>query len=113
MKRIVLALTGLTALLLVACAPQAQVATNVIPTLISVSTSNGEVVLQGRYFGNGGEGSSVLVSADVDGEDGVSVTPSSWSSSRIVFDAPDDVAPGFVFVVVDDVMSNGLPTDLN
>ncbi len=114
MKRTVLALTGLIALLLAACAPSAQVATNVVPTLISVSTSDSEgVVLQGRYFGNGGEGSFVLVSADVDGEDGVVVDPTSWSSNRISFRAPEDAGPGFVFVVVDDVMSNGLPADLD
>ena len=115
MKRFVLVLTGLAALLLAACAPSAQVATNVIPTLISVRPPNdaGQVVLQGRYFGGGHDGSFVLVSADADGEGGTTVTAVSWSPTRIVFQAPDGLAAGFVFVVVDGISSNGLPADLN
>ncbi len=113
MKRFVLVLTGLAALLLAACAPSAQVALNVVPTIISVSKSGTDVLLQGRYFGGGGEGSYVLVSADVDGEGGVQVTASSWSPNRIVFTAPSGLPAGFVFVVVGDVMSTGLPADLN
>ena len=113
MKRFVLALTGLAALLLAACAPSAQVATNVIPTLISVRVDAGQVVLQGRYFGGGHDGSFVLVSANVDGEEGTMVSATSWSPNRIVFEAPDGLSAGFVFVIVDGVSSNGLPADLN
>jgi hypothetical protein len=112
-KRFVLVLTGLAALLLAACAPSAQVATNVVPTLISVNASGGEVVLQGRWFGGGHEGSHVVVAANVDGDDGTMVDVTSWSPTRIVFQAPDGLAAGFVFVVVDGIASNGLPADLN
>lgn len=113
MKRFVLALTGLAVLLLAACAPSAQVALNVIPTLISVRSEAGQVVLQGRYFGGGSDESYVLVSANVDGEEGTMVSATSWSPNRIVFQAPDGNGAGFVFVVVDGVSSNGLPADLN
>lgn len=113
MKRFVLALTGFAALMLAACAPSAQVATNVIPTLISVRSDAGQVVLQGRYFGGGHDGSRVVVAANADGEGGVDATVRSWSPTRIVFDAPSGLAAGFVFVVVDGVSSNGLPADLN
>lgn len=114
MKRFILVLAGFAALMLTACVPSAEVAMNVVPTLISVKASGGQVVLQGRYFGRGQEGSHVLVAADADGEGGA-VVPSvtSWNSNRIVFSAPSGLAPGFVYVVVDGVRSNGLPADLN
>jgi hypothetical protein len=113
-KRYVLVLTGLLALMLAACAPTSQVALNVVPTLISARPlgPSGEVVLQGRYFGGGGEGSHVLVGADVLGEGGTMVTASSWSPNRIEFTAPAGTGPGFVFVVVNGIPSNGLPVDL-
>ncbi len=114
MKRFVLVLTGLLAIVLAACAPTSVVANNVVPTLISAAppSAGGEVVLQGRYFGGGGENSYVLVGADVLGEGGSTVETVSWSPNRIVFVAPAGTGPGFVFVVVNDVMSNGLPVDL-
>ena len=114
MKRFVLVLTGLLAILLVACAPTSQVALNVVPTLISARppSASGEVVLNGRYFGSGGETSYVLVAADVSGEGGERITPSSWAPTRIAFTAPVGTGPGFVYVIVDGVSSNGLPVDL-
>lgn len=114
MKRYVLVLTGLLALMLAACAPTSQVASNVVPTLISAAapSPSGEVVLQGRYFGGGGEGSYVLVGADVLGEGGTQVTATSWTPNRIEFTAPTGTRPGFVYVVVRGVLSNGLPVDL-
>ena len=115
MKRFVLVSTGLLALLLAACAPTSQVALNVVPTLISKQGPNadGEVILQGRYFGGGSAGDShVVVGADIEGDGGTRVTTTSWSPNRIVFTAPADVGPGFVFVVVNGVRSNGLPIDL-
>jgi hypothetical protein len=113
-KRYVLVLTGLLALMIAACAPTSQVASNVVPTLISArpSSATGEVVLQGRYFGGGGEGSHVLVGADVLGEGGTRVTASSWTPNRIEFTAPAGTGPGFVYVVVGGMLSNGLPVDL-
>jgi len=113
-KRFVLVSTGLLAFVLAACAPTSVVANNVVPTLISATppTAAGEVVLQGRYFGGGGENSYVLVGADVLGDGGTSVAAASWSPNRIVFVAPAGTGPGFVYVVVNDVKSNGLPVDL-
>ena len=81
MKRSVLVLAGLLAILLAACVPSSQVARNVVPQLISASPPNaaGDVVLQGRYFGGGGEGSYVLLGANVDAEGGVRVlVPEAW-----------------------------------
>jgi hypothetical protein len=113
-KRTVLVLTGLIAILLAACAPTSLVATNVVPRLISASPPNadGEVLLQGRYFGGGGEGSYVLVGANMNGEGGVEATVASWATTRITFAPPAQVGPGYVFVVVGGTPSNGLPLDL-
>lgn len=105
-------------LLLAACAPQAAVQNQVVPTLISVTIppEGGPVVLQGRYFGDGrggeNEESYVLVGADIDGEGGVRVDPSTWTPSRIEFAAPGGAGYGFVYVVVKGVRSNGLPANL-
>ena len=114
MKRFVLVSTGLLAILLAACAPTSQVALNVVPTLISVRApdASGEVVLQGRYFGGGSGDSYVLAGADVEGQGGTQVATSSWAPTRIVFTAPAGIGPGFVYVVVDGIRSNGLPVDL-
>jgi hypothetical protein len=113
-KRFVLVSTGLLALVLAACAPTSQVALNVVPTLISARTlgPSGDVVLQGRYFGGGGEGSYVLVGANVNGEGGVEAPVSSWSTTRVTFVPPAQVGPGYVFVVVSGTFSNGLPLSL-
>ena len=102
-----------------ACAPQSTIQQSVTPTLISVTvpeSGSGPVVLQGRYFGDGQEGeadnSYVLVGANIDGSDGVRVNPGTWTANRITFAAPANAGYGFVFVVVDGKMSNGLPADL-
>ena len=110
---------------LAACAPQTTIQNRVTPTLISVTVPQGDVgpvVLQGRYFGDGEEGealteegeaaSYVIVGANIDGTDGVIVEPGLWTPTRITFAVPDNAGYGFVFVVVDGVMSNGLPANL-
>jgi hypothetical protein len=101
------------ALLLSACRPSAVVATEVVPTLISVQARDpSAVVLQGRYFGGGGGESYVLVSANVEGEDGTRVEASEWSPTRIVFEAPAQSGGSFVIVVADGRRSNPLPANL-
>lgn len=104
-------------LVLAACAPQASVETNVQPTLFSVTAPEqigGELLLQGRYFGDGLEGknSYVILGADINGDGGGRIIPASWSPSRIALTVPEQVGYGFVFVVVDGVKSNGLPANL-
>jgi hypothetical protein len=113
-KRVALLSIGLVALLLAACAPSAAVATQVVPTIISLQIAPGtnDVVLQGRYFGGGGEGSYVLVGARNDGTGGEPVATDSWSPTRITFTAPSGSNGTFVFVVVGDLASNGMPANL-
>ncbi|MBA2667498.1 MAG: hypothetical protein H0U69_10745 [Trueperaceae bacterium] len=114
MKRVALISIGLVALVLAACAPSAVVATNVVPTIISlqVAADSNHVVLQGRYFGGGGEGSYVIAGANSDGQNGERVSVDLWSPTRIEFTAPSDTNGTFVFVVVDDIPSNGMPANL-
>ncbi len=115
MKRgALMTILGLAAvLLLAACRPSAVVATQVVPTLISIQTRDAPtIVLQGRYLGGGGGDSYVLVGANVDAEGGVRVEAESWSPSRIVFEAPPEIADGFVFVFADGRRSNPLPPNL-
>lgn len=119
MKRLSLVATVLVALLLGACAPTVTVQDNVLPTLISVTVppaADGPVVLQGRYFGDGFGGMSddsyVIVGADISGDEGMRVTPSSWSTTRIEFAIPEGAGSGFIYVVVDGVRSNGIPANL-
>lgn len=112
----VLALLALGSL--AACAPQAGFQTNVQPTLISVTAPGafgGELVLQGRYFGDGqgGEGDSyVVLGADISGEGGGRLEAASWSPSKITLSVPRGAGYGYVFVVVNSVQSNGLPANL-
>lgn len=112
-------MTFLGVIALSACAPQSTIQQSVTPTLISVTvpqSGTGAVVLQGRYFGDGQEGeaddSYVLVGANIDGSEGVRVDPGTWTPNRITFTVPSNAGYGFVFVVVDGKMSNGLPADL-
>lgn len=108
----------LLVLLLAACAPQTSVETNVQPTLFSVTAPGevgGELLLQGRYFGDGeggGNDSYVLLGADISGENGGRIRAASWSPSRITLRVPENAGYGFVFVVVDGVRSNGVPANL-
>jgi len=118
-KRLAWIALGVLATLIAACAPTPQVGTNVVPTLIAVTppqTAGGTVVLQGRYFGDSQSGqnanSYVLVGADMNGDGGMKVTPTSWSASRIEFTEPQSPGYGFVFVVANGVKSNGLPANL-
>lgn len=113
MKRLSLVAFGLVVLALAACAPPAIVSQNVVPTIISLQVVDGnDVVLQGRYFGGGGDDSHVLVGANADGEGGTAVSPASWSPTRIEFTAPQGTNASFVFVVVNGVRSNGMPANL-
>lgn len=107
-------IAGLAAVLLVAaCTPSATVATEVVPTLISVQARDASaVVLQGRYFGGGGGDSYVLISTDVSGDDGVRVEASDWSPTRITFASPAGSGGSFVIVVADGRHSNPLPANL-
>ncbi len=107
----------LSLLALAACAPQTSVETNVQPTLFSVTAPDevgGELVLQGRYFGDGqgGNASYVVLGADINGEGGGRIKTTSWAPSRITLDVPRNAGYGFVFVYVDEVKSNGLPANL-
>jgi len=118
-KRLAWLILGLVALALSACAPTVTVADNVVPSLIAISvpaTAGGNVVLQGRYFGDGmggaAENSYVIVGADMSGNGGMQPTVSSWTPTRIEFAAPEGAGSGFVFVVVAGVRSNGLPANL-
>ncbi|HKI58281.1 MAG TPA: hypothetical protein VKA00_03555 [Trueperaceae bacterium] len=118
-KRLAWIALGLIAIALAACAPTPHVDTNVVPTLIAVTspqTAGGTVVLQGRYFGDGqggqASGSYVLVGADTNHTGGMKVTPTSWTPNRIEFPEPDNAGYGYVFVFVRGVPSNGLPANL-
>ena len=119
MKRLALLILGVVALALSSCAPTVSVADNVIPTLIAVSVppaAGGNVVLQGRYFGDGfggnAAGSYVIVGADMSANGGIQPTIVSWTPTRIEFTAPEGAGSGFVFVYVAGVRSNGLPANL-
>ena len=120
MKRVLALTIGALALLIAAaCAPPTTVQHNVLPTLVSVTVAQDdsrEVVLQGRYFGDGQSGeaddSYIILGADVDGKGGVEVRAQDWSPSRITLTAPMEAGRGFVFVVTGGVKSNGLPANL-
>ena len=119
MKRLAWLILGLVALALSACAPTVSVSDNVVPSLIAISVppaAGGNVVLQGRYFGDGfggtAENSYVIVGADMSGNGGVQPTVTSWTPTRIEFLAPEGAGSGFVFVYVAGVRSNGLPANL-
>ena len=107
-------------LLLSACAPKVDLSTEVKPTLISVKVpqnTEGKLVLQGRYFGDGqggaGVDSYVVLGADIDGENGVRVAPDEWSPSKIVINkVPLDAGYGYAYVVVNGQASNALPANL-
>jgi biotin transporter BioY len=115
-NRLALAI-GLFVLVLSACAPQAQVENNVVPTLFSTSVRGDTVVLQGRYLGDGqgGEasGSYVLLGANYNGSGGVRAPVLSWTTNRIEVSVPSGAGYGYGFVFVDRLRSNGLPVDLN
>ncbi len=107
-------------LFLSACAPKAELSTEIKPTLLSVTvpqTADGDLVLQGRYFGDGqrgaGEESYVILGADISGKGGVRVVPDTWSPSKIVINnVPSDAGFGYAYVVVDGTASNSLPANL-
>jgi hypothetical protein len=108
---------GLFLLALTACAPQAQVENNVVPTLVSTSVRSGNVVLQGRNFGDGqggqGSGTYVVLGAEYSGGGGVRAEAVSWSANRIEVSVPPRAGYGYAFVYVNGVRSNGLPVNLN
>lgn len=116
-NRLALVAIGLFLLVLTACAPQAQVENNVIPTLVSTSVDDDTVVLQGRYFGDGQDGeasgSYVILGANYNGGGGVRAPVVSWSPSRIEVSVPEGVGYGYAFVFVDGIRSTGLPININ
>jgi hypothetical protein len=108
---------GLFLLALSACAPQARVENNVVPTLVSTTVKGDSVILQGRNFGDGQGGQSggsyVVLGADYGGGGGVRAEVVSWSGNRIEVNVPPRAGYGYAFVYVDRVRSNGLPVNLN
>lgn len=111
---------GALALLLVlaACAPAAEgVDEKVQPTLYAVTAPEefgGEMLLQGRYFGDGQDGdgdSYVIMGANIYGKNGGRLKPNTWSPNKITLKMPEKSGYGFVFVVVDGVKSNGIPVN--
>jgi len=117
-RHLVTVLAPLALGLLAACTPQTSIETNVQPTLFSASAPDvigGDLVLQGRYFGDGQDGkgdSYVILGADINGEGGGQLEVTDWSPSKITLHVPRNAGYGFVFVVVDGVKSNGLPANL-
>jgi hypothetical protein len=103
-------------MLLSACAPSLNIETNVIPQLFSAKVDGDIIKLQGRYWGDGMNGTSeasyVLIGADVNGDGGVAVRANSWSTTRIEASIPEGAGYGHVFVVVDGTRSNGLPLNI-
>ena len=117
MKRLISIFALASILVLSACDPAVRIENNVLPTLYSTTapqTMGEPLVLQGRYFGDGGESSEsyVIVGADISGEGGVRVTPEDWSPKRISLAVPEGAGAGYVFVVSRGLRSNGLPANL-
>ena len=117
MNRLALVAIGLFLLALTACAPQAQVEDNVVPTLVSATVNGDSVLLQGRYFGDGqngqANGSYVVLGANYNGGGGVRAPVVSWGPSRIEVSVPEGTGYGYAFVYVDRLRSNGLPVNVN
>ncbi len=119
MKRLALIALGLIGAVLSSCAPAPSVVTNVPVTLISVSApaaKGDNVVLQGRYFGDGRTGGDsvnyVVIGANAEGNGGQHAQVVEWTPTRIVFVAPETGGSGWVFVVAGGVRSNGLPVNI-
>ncbi|MDR9391447.1 MAG: hypothetical protein RI554_05400 [Trueperaceae bacterium] len=122
-------LAATAALLLAGCLPADPGAMGVRPTLVSVqvptdpptdapedATTDAEtdVVLQGRYLtGAGASSDRVVVGANAECAGGRDVTPTTWTTTRIVLSPSAIPASGFVCVIVDGVPSNALPLDLD
>lgn len=126
-------LAATAALLLAGCLPADPGAMGVRPTLVSVQVptavvgdaaedatedatddASADVVLQGRYLtGAGGAGDRVVVGANAECAGGRDVTPTTWTTTRIVLPPTAIPASGFVCVVVGGVPSNALPLDLD
>jgi hypothetical protein len=107
---------ALLLLLLASCAPKLTIENTVVPQLFSAKVDGNTVNLQGRYWGDGMNGSSessyVLLGADVNGDGGVAVRANNWSTTRIEASVPEGAGFGFVFVVVNGTKSNGLPLNV-
>jgi hypothetical protein len=116
-NRLALVAIGLFVLVLTACAPQASVENNVVPTLVATTVDGDEVLLQGRYFddGQGGEANNsyVILGANYNGNGGVRAEVLSWSPNRILVSVPQGEGYGYAFVFVDGIRSNGLPVNPN
>lgn len=102
-------------MLAAACAPPAAVQQRVTPMVISVKPADGQLHIQGRYFGSGAggheAGNYLVAGATAQGEGGFILSPTSWTSTHISAPLPTGVNPGFVFVFVDGHRSTGLPVN--
>lgn len=120
MKYLLIITFCLSIFVLTSCAPKTELSTEIKPTLISVTvpqSTDGALVLQGRYFGDGQRGagveSYVVLGADINGENGMQVAPSVWSPSKIIIDkVPLEAGYGYAYVVVNGKVSNSLPANL-
>lgn len=119
MKRLALIVLGLMALALSACAPTADITTRVPVLILSVhqpAVQGGEVVVQGRNFGDGRTGGEeanhVLFAPTPDGKRGQRLATTSWTPTRIEFDSPDDAGNGWLIIVAGGVASEAFPISL-
>ena len=107
------ALLLLGMLLLASCAPQTGVQHTAVPWLVSVTTRDDTLVLQGHHFGSyagfDSDDSYVLLGANNRGQGGERAQVLSWGGNRIVVAAPgQENARGFAFVQAGGARSNGL-----
>ena len=118
LKMIMLLAILFTATVLISsCAPAQKIDNNVVPTLYSVTRpadAGSMLLVQGRYYGDGQnfQDSYVILGADVNGNGGVRVIPTAWSTTMLTVPIPENAGAGFVFVVIDGIKSNGLPANI-
>lgn len=115
-NRIMAALVlGLVITLMTSCAPATGIQSTVRPMIISITPKDGQLFIQGRYFGTGAGGAEagnyVLAGADSRGEGGYVLTADSWTATHITAQLPGNPELGFVFVVVGGTQSTGLPVN--
>jgi hypothetical protein len=105
-------LLGLVLTLMTACMPVSTVQSGVVPMIISTTSTDGQLLIQGRYFGTGAEaGSYLLAGADAQGAGGFMLPTDSWSPTRITAQVPAGLDLGFVFVSAGGQLSTGLPVN--
>lgn len=119
MKRLALIAIGAVALLLSACAPTFDLTSQVpvqILSLTAPTTKGGDVVVQGRNFGDGRTGGAdanyVLFTRTADANDGQRLSVNTWTPQRIEFVSPEEAGNGWITVVANDVRSQAFPVSL-